>query len=60
VETPIGRVTVRIANASGSGIVLLARGRAGLAAHSINHRANIAALVSLGVTDVVATAINAR
>lgn len=54
VSTPYGTVEV---STYGADTFALCRGKAGLAAHAVNHRANISALLKLGVTDVIATAM---
>lgn len=59
VETPWGQASVQTSRLkNGPGIVFVARHGAGhaLPPHSINHRANIAALRDLGVGGVLATA----
>jgi 5'-methylthioadenosine phosphorylase len=57
VETPYGVVEAAIGEAEGARVALLTRPgpRHPLSPHAINHRANVAALVELGVDGVVAT-----
>jgi purine nucleoside phosphorylase len=57
VETPHGVVEAEIGEAEGARVALLTRPgpRHPLSPHAINHRANVAALVELGVEGVLAT-----
>jgi 5'-methylthioadenosine phosphorylase len=55
VDTPHGCVKAMIGKIEDTSVVQISRGSEGLAAHAINHRANIAALVKMGVTDIVST-----
>ncbi len=57
VETIHGRVEVMTGRLEGTKVVQMTRGSKGLAAHAINHRANISAMIKLGVTDIIATAM---
>lgn len=57
VDTPYGYVRTKLGKVEGIPVVQMSRGSEGLAAHAINHRANIAALLQMDVTDVVSTAM---
>jgi 5'-methylthioadenosine phosphorylase len=57
IETPYGDVQALTGELDGTAVVSISRGEDGLAAHAINHRANVTALLHLGVTDVLATAM---
>lgn len=57
IETTYGLVPAVVGRHDGAEVVFISRGADGAAAHAIDHRANVAALLSLGVTDVLATAM---
>lgn len=57
VDTLYGDVRTMIGKVEDISVVQISRGSKGLTAHAINHRASIAALIKMGVTDVVSTAM---
>ncbi|MES0884530.1 MTAP family purine nucleoside phosphorylase [Roseibium sp. SCP14] len=56
-KTEYGEVDVAECRIAGSEFFQISRGKSNLAAHAINHRANIAALKQIGVTHIIGSAM---